>query len=69
MTVPVPPTGPGTGDGSRPGPQTIPDLLCGHLPGDDHDDQCAYWRGVVLGWYAPPTRWTVTPAGVQAVTA
>lgn len=88
MTAPVPPTGPGTGDGSRPGPQyddptglrydradfddtpntpirevggwsvtgrgiTVDDPLCGHLPGEQHDGTCDYWRGVALGEYPP----------------
>ncbi len=33
---------------------TVPDLLCGHLPGDVHDDSCDYWRGVALGEYPAP---------------
>lgn len=37
----------------------ITDPLCGHLPGELHDSECAYWRGVVLGEYPPPD---VTPA-------
>ncbi|MFY1658543.1 hypothetical protein [Micromonospora sp. WMMD1274] len=54
-TIPVPP-----------GVQTVPcgtrhhatiavaDPLCGHLPGEPHDDECAYWRGVALGQYPAP---------------
>ncbi|OKI47202.1 hypothetical protein [Micromonospora sp. CB01531] len=30
------------------------DPLCGHLPGHWCDDECAYWRGVVLGEYDAP---------------
>lgn len=36
------------------GPITVPDLGCGHLPGECHDSaECAYWRGVLTGEYAP----------------
>ncbi|MGC5033039.1 hypothetical protein [Micromonospora sp. DT229] len=35
-------------------PITVPDLPCGHLPGDVHDDQCAFWWGVAGGEYADP---------------
>lgn len=48
-------------------PSTVPDLGCGHLPGEcPNSQECAYWRGVVLGEYAPPTRWSVTADGVEA---
>ncbi|MFF0823017.1 hypothetical protein ACFYUR_21870 [Micromonospora haikouensis] len=30
------------------------DLLCGHLPGEPHDDECAYWRMVALGELPDP---------------
>ena len=33
---------------------TVVDPLCGHLPGEAHDDECAYWRGVALGEYPAP---------------
>lgn len=36
------------------GPITVPDLGCGHLPGEPCDEACAYWRGVVNGEYPPP---------------
>lgn len=35
-------------------PITVPDLGCGHLPGEPHDEACAYWRGVATGEYPPP---------------
>lgn len=35
-------------------PITVPDLGCGHLPGEPCDEACAYWRGVSDGTYAPP---------------
>lgn len=35
-------------------PVTVPDLLCGHLPGESCDDSCTYWRGVATGEYPPP---------------
>ncbi|WP_028183488.1 hypothetical protein [Salinispora arenicola] len=35
-------------------PITVPDLGCGHLPGEPHDEACAYWRGVSVGTYPPP---------------
>ena len=46
-------------------PVTVDDPLCGHLPGERHDDPvaCAYWRGVVLGEYAPPEVCVEQPAG------
>lgn len=37
------------------------DPLCGHLPGEPHDDECAYWRGVALGEYAAPDGTYMTP--------
>ena len=43
--LPGPPTGP-----------TVTDSLCGHLPGERHDQTCAYWRGVALGEYPAPER-------------
>ncbi|MEU5549232.1 hypothetical protein ABZ738_05635 [Micromonospora sp. NPDC047793] len=33
---------------------TVPDLPCGHLDGDLHDGDCAYWAGVAEGVYPPP---------------
>ncbi|MFG2059705.1 hypothetical protein ACGFI9_37405 [Micromonospora sp. NPDC048930] len=34
---------------------TVPDLGCGHLPGEcPNDAECAYWRGVLTGEYPPP---------------
>lgn len=33
---------------------TVPDLGCGHLPGESCDDSCSYWRGVSAGEYPPP---------------
>ncbi|ABP56441.1 hypothetical protein [Salinispora tropica] len=33
---------------------TVPDLGCGHLPGESCDEACAYWRGVADGTYPPP---------------
>lgn len=41
-------------------PITVPDLGCGHLPGEPHDAACAYWRGVSDGTYAPPPEMPVT---------
>lgn len=35
-------------------PITVSDPLCGHLPGEPHDEACAYWRGVAAGEYPPP---------------
>ncbi|WP_018253996.1 hypothetical protein [Salinispora mooreana] len=35
-------------------PITVPDLGCGHLPGEPHDGSCSYWRGVAAGEYPPP---------------
>ena len=37
------------------------DPLCGHLPGEAHDDECAYWRGVALGEYPAPDGTFMTP--------
>ena len=39
----------------------IDDPLCGHLPGEAHDDECAYWRGVALGEYPAPDGTFMTP--------
>lgn len=39
----------------------VPDLPCGHLPGDLHDGECAYWFGVASGEYAPPPVITLPP--------
>ncbi|MEW2474648.1 hypothetical protein AB0875_12735 [Micromonospora gifhornensis] len=33
---------------------TVPDLPCGHIPGDAHDDQCRFWWGVAAGEFAAP---------------
>lgn len=41
-------------------PITVPDLLCGHLPGEHCDDSCGYWRGVAAGEYPPPPEMPVT---------
>ncbi|GIJ10765.1 hypothetical protein ACFFMR_19045 [Micromonospora andamanensis] len=38
----------------RNAPITVPGLACGHIEGDLHDDECAYWRGVASGEYAAP---------------
>lgn len=35
--------------------------LCGHISGDQCDDECAYWRGVALGEYAAPDGTFMTP--------
>nr|WP_121400092.1 hypothetical protein [Micromonospora sp. M71_S20] len=43
-------------------PITVPDLPCGHLPGDVHDDECAYWVGVAAGDYPSPDAYVVTDA-------
>lgn len=32
---------------------------CGHLPGDLHDRECAYWRGVAAGDYPAPDAYPV----------
>ncbi|MEU4777500.1 hypothetical protein [Micromonospora sp. NPDC023633] len=55
----VPPRGPSyfTAD-----PITVPDLPCGHLPGDVHNDECAYWIGVAAGDYPAPDAYVVTDA-------
>ncbi|SCL16491.1 diguanylate cyclase (GGDEF) domain-containing protein [Micromonospora pallida] len=33
---------------------TVDALPCGHIAGDLHDEECAYWVGVSLGWYPAP---------------
>ena len=101
MTVHVPPTGPGTGDGGRPGPQyvEVTPETCGvaddlvaqalyalslfgtctlreakillsmwarrdQLTDEQVDEVLAYYQPVPS--MAPPIRWSVTPAGVEA---
>lgn len=46
------PTWPLTADAAD--PITVPDLGCGHLPGESCDEACDYWRGVADGEYPPP---------------
>ncbi|MFF0721311.1 hypothetical protein [Micromonospora sp. NPDC003816] len=38
---------------------TVPDLPCGHLPGDRHTTECDYWIGVDEGEYPPPEAYMV----------
>ena len=35
-------------------PIVVRDLGCGHIAGDQCDDECAYWRGVATGEYPAP---------------
>ncbi|WP_369751374.1 hypothetical protein [Micromonospora sp. ATCC 39149] len=41
------------------------DPLCGHLPGEPHDDECEYWRGVALGEFPDPDGAYMTPVIVM----
>ncbi|WP_238432751.1 hypothetical protein [Micromonospora tarensis] len=66
MTLPttnIPPSGPNTGGND---PQawpataiTVPDLPCGHLPGDGCTVACDYWTGVAWGEYHSPDAYLV----------
>lgn len=35
-------------------PAAAPSDLCGHLPGEQHDEECAYWGYVATGELPPP---------------
>jgi hypothetical protein len=62
MPTPRPLTGPATGPTAWPpaAPEmTVPDLLCGHLPGEGCDDECAYWRMVATGELPGPDAYLV----------
>lgn len=41
-------------------PAQVLDLPCGHIEGDVHDDECAYWRGVARGDYPAPEAYMQT---------
>ncbi|WP_420812828.1 hypothetical protein [Micromonospora zingiberis] len=47
---------------------TVPDLPCGHIPGDLHDGECAYWWGVAAGEYAAPVITLPPHADIPALT-
>ena len=72
MTGPLPPvrplpvpTAPNVWPATAPAATiTVPDLGCGHLPGERCDSACDYWRGVAAGDYPSPDAYKATGAVV-----